>query len=256
MPDKSLYEKLLDNLPLVLILIGALVFVAAASGGFTLGSAALQIANPAWQMALGILGSALIAIGLAIYVYERLGKRQSAQVKTFKDLLACLKYVNQQLQAAQLQIDDLSWSDEVGKSDDLAPIIEESRNYHALVKQKANRLAYREVFVLNRKDREEKLFAMLSNNASGYSCGFYPTGSSNPLLQFMLIDKKEVIFLHGDYPYVACQQPELVELFSRYYEDIWQRSTRLKYGQDFDWNAIEAALGSSQASALRKMLKA
>lgn len=95
MPDKSLYEKLLDNVPLVIILVGVVIFIVAASNGFTIGTADLQIRDFGWQIAVGVLGSILVLIGLAIYMSERLGYRRSSKVKTFKDVLSCLKYVNQ-----------------------------------------------------------------------------------------------------------------------------------------------------------------
>jgi hypothetical protein len=254
MPDKSLYEKLLDNVPLVVILVGVVIFIIAASNGFTIGAANMQIQDLVWQIAVGILGSALVLIGLAIYISERLGYRKSSKVKTFKDVLSCLKYVNQKIQSANIQIDDLSLVGDIGKSDDLPSVEAEAIKYHSNVKQLTNNISYREVFILNRRNREEKIFGMLANNASGYSCAYYPEIPQIPSIQFMIIDKKEVIFLNGEYPYIAVQNPDIVDLFTKYYEDIWKKSVKLKYGNDFDWKMIEKALGNERTSALQKLL--
>ena len=255
MPDKSLYEKLLDNVPLVIILVGVVIFIVATSNGFTIGAANLQIRDFGWQIAVGVLGSILVLIGLAIYMSERLGYRRSSKVKTFKDVLSCLKYVNQKIQSANVQIDDLSLIGDIGKSDDLQSVETEAVKYHSYVKQLTNNISYREVFILNRRNREEKLFGMLANNASGYSCAYYPEIPQIPSIQFMIIDKKEVIFLNGEYPYLAVQDQDVVDLFIRYYEDIWKNSVKLKYGKDFDWKMIEKALGNEKTSALQKLLK-
>ncbi len=255
MPEKSLYEKLLDNVPLVIILVGAVIFIIAASNGLIIGNVSLQIQDSVWQKAVGILGSVLVIIGVVIYISERLGYRRSSKVKTFKDVLSCLKYVNKKIQSANLQIDDLSLVGDIGKSDDLQSVETEAAKYHSYVKQLTNDISYREVFILNRRNREEKIFGMLANNASGYSCAYYPEIPQIPSIQFMIIDKKEVIFLSGEYPYLAVQDQDVVDLFIRYYEDIWKNSVKLKYGKDFDWKMIEKALGNEKTSALQKLLK-
>jgi hypothetical protein len=176
------------------------------------------------------------------------------EVTTFNNLLSCLQYVNQQLRAAKIQIDDLSWTPTVGKSDDLEAIVSENAKYRERVIQAAKRLPYREVFIFNRKDRIEKLINLLSENAAGYSCAYFEETKDLPLLQFMIVDRQEVIVLSGDYTYLAFRHPQLVNLFVEYYEDIWKKSIKLKHGKRFDWGELQKVVGEDQTKWFRANL--
>lgn len=72
MPDKSAIEKLIESTPLAIILVGVIVFILAAVGGLPIGNPPIQILDPTWKNGLGLLGVALILVGLALVIRERL----------------------------------------------------------------------------------------------------------------------------------------------------------------------------------------
>lgn len=173
------------------------------------------------------------------------------EVRAFDSPIECLKYVNLRLSKAIMQIDDLSWTPEVGKSDDLLPIVQENQNYRSQVQQAADRIPYREVFIFNRHDRLEKFVDFLSRNTPGYSCSFFESSNGVPLLQYMIIDSQEVIVLTGDYSFVAFNHPYLVKLFIEYYDDIWNKSLKLKQGSKVLWENVEKVLGQERTMAIK-----
>lgn len=257
MSDKSFWTKLIENSSLVLILIGVVVFIIGASGKISLGasstSTSIPVGETTWRIALGIMGGIFALTGLLIYVGEKFGFVKSKKVKAFRDVQEFLKYVIEKLEKAQKGIDDLSWISTIGKSDDLEPIEQESKKYHEMIKQTARRIPYREVFIFNRRDRTRKAYSLLADNANGYSCGYYEPITNPPLLSFMVIDENEVLILNSNdnSPCLAIQQPEVVEMFVKYYDDIWKRANKMKQGKDIFWDSIEKALGKENADSLR-----
>lgn len=173
------------------------------------------------------------------------------EVQVFDSPIECLKYVNLRLSKAKKQIDDLSWTPEVGKSEDLPPIIQENLKYRRQVQATADRMPYREVFIFNRKSRLEKFLEFLSRNAPGYSCGYFESSNDVPLLQYMIIDSQEVVFLTGDYSFVAFNHPRLVKLFIEYYDDIWNKSIKLKHGNRIFWDNVEKLIGAERTLAIK-----
>lgn len=71
MPDKSTIEKLIDSAPLAVILIGVVVVTLGAAGGLPIGNPPLQVTDPGWKIALGVMGAVLVLGGLLLVVRER-----------------------------------------------------------------------------------------------------------------------------------------------------------------------------------------
>jgi len=155
---------------------------------------------------------------------------EGVESRSFASGTDLLKYVNKRLLQARKSIDDLSWSPAVGLGQGLQVTQELNRLYEKRLTQVARRVPYREVFIFNKPERIEKLQKRLEQNLEGYACAYYAR-SAVPLLQFMLIDGEEVIFLSDQFPvYVAVRHPDIVRLFVKYYEAIWQQAIPLKVG--------------------------
>lgn len=71
MLDKTIIEKILESVPLAIFIIGTILFVIAAVGGIPIGTPPLQITDPLWKLALGIMGFIMVCVGLLFVVRER-----------------------------------------------------------------------------------------------------------------------------------------------------------------------------------------
>jgi len=69
MPDKSSIEKLIDNSPLALVVIGVVLFVIGAAGGWP--SPALEVNEAGWRIALATFGVVVAGIGGLLLWRER-----------------------------------------------------------------------------------------------------------------------------------------------------------------------------------------
>lgn len=66
MLDKSVLEKLIDRTPIAIILVGVVVFIIGAAGGFPVGNPPLHVADFAWRIGLGVMGLILVVIGVLL----------------------------------------------------------------------------------------------------------------------------------------------------------------------------------------------
>jgi hypothetical protein len=166
---------------------------------------------------------------------------QGVEVRRFDSVHAVLQYTNERLRQARVQIDDLSWHAIMSPDDRFEQTRVESEKHWELTGKIANRMPYREVFIFNRRGRIDKFKLRIDENAPGYQCAYYEK-TNVPLIQFMIIDKQEVVVLSGEYPYLAIQDPRLVNLFMKYYEDIWEKATKLKDVRGVYWKEVERLL--------------
>ena len=77
MVEKTI-EKLLERIPLAVIVIGVLVFLIGAAGGLPLGNPPLQVTDPAWRVGLGVMG--LILVGSGLLFIWREGQAESKKI--------------------------------------------------------------------------------------------------------------------------------------------------------------------------------
>ena len=61
MPDKSIIAKLIERAPLAIIVIGVIIFIIGAAGGWP--NPALQVNETSWRIALALMGFFLSAVG-------------------------------------------------------------------------------------------------------------------------------------------------------------------------------------------------
>ncbi|MCB9420133.1 MAG: hypothetical protein H6667_10025 [Ardenticatenaceae bacterium] len=153
-----------------------------------------------------------------------------------------LKYVIKRMSQARKTIDDLSWSPAVSLRQELEITQQLNQQYTEQVFKASKKLQYREVFIFSRPGRIEKLQRRLEENFPGYSCAYYPL-TDIPLLQFMIIDNEEIFILSDQFLYYyTIKHPDLLKLFSRYYEDVWKKATPLKLNKNIIHEEVEKVL--------------
>jgi tetratricopeptide (TPR) repeat protein len=75
---EKIIEKLLERIPLAVIVIGVVVFVMGAAGGLPLGNPPLQVTDPTWRVGLGVMG--LILVGSGLLFIWREGQAESKKI--------------------------------------------------------------------------------------------------------------------------------------------------------------------------------
>ena len=163
---------------------------------------------------------------------------QGLEFKKFNSANEVMSYVNKRLSQAQKQIDDLSWRPSVNMGFAVYSPELDTENIDQVTKI-TQRVPYREIFMFNRSDRLPRLKGLLEQDLPGYSCVYYESDSV-PLLQFMVIDKEEVIILSEPLKSkVAIKHPDIVQLFCEYYDEIWHNATPIKLGTSLHQETIE-----------------
>lgn len=174
------------------------------------------------------------------------------EIKLFDSGTELLHYVNLRLKQAQNQIDDLSWSPIIGLKSDLNTSRKAYQEYEEHITKVSGKVAYREVMVFNHPARVENLQRRIAENAPGYSCSYYDIPAV-PLLQFMIIDRQEVIVLSDQFqPKFALRHPHIVKLFQEYYEEIWKNSTPIKIKTEIKSDVVSKILNTDWGFTLRK----
>jgi hypothetical protein len=152
-----------------------------------------------------------------------------ANVRVFKDAGEQEHYLAQRLRDARIEICDLSWKEKLSRESALAHRIKAHRVFEAALAKAAERIPYREVYVFSDDRRRDKFRRRLDENIAGYSCRYFPDPGPVPRLQFVVIDREEVVFASSAYPCLcAIAQAELAQIFQSYFEAIWAAATPLK----------------------------
>ena len=101
---------------------------------------------------------------------------------------------------------------------------------------------YKEIFMFNADGRKEKMKKRVQENSEAYSCAYYEN-SSVPQFQFVVIDRKIVIFASSRYKLpIAIVNDEIGQLFTNYYDELWENAIKIKEGVKIDTEAYQAAL--------------
>jgi hypothetical protein len=153
--------------------------------------------------------------------------------KAFADSAQLEKYLGARILEAKSSICDTTWKVRISEEFSSAP----RKNSHAYlddcIQNAAQKLAYREIFVLNDIRRIEKLRRRLIENAGGYSCRYFREDSQIPRLQFVLIDEDEAIFFASARSSLLCaiRSPELTKVLKSYFDEAWEKATPIKDGE-------------------------
>lgn len=84
--QEKIIEKLIGNAPLLILLIGVIVFAIGAAGGLPIGDPPLQVHDSGWRLALGGMGALLAAAGLLLVFRDSaLGMKSSKGMDLFSN---------------------------------------------------------------------------------------------------------------------------------------------------------------------------
>jgi len=170
------------------------------------------------------------------------------EVRTFRNNQELMLHLVRQLNSAKESVDDLTWSHRLSLTHNLErnQVVEE--RYQKAISRISNKLAYREVFIFSKASRVRKLKRRLSENADGYSCAYYEP-CDIPLIQYMVIDKKEAFFASAVFPIkCAIRHPRLVEILAAYFDEVWGASTKIKVGNEVHRDEVEKILATYEDS--------
>jgi hypothetical protein len=156
---------------------------------------------------------------------------RGVQIKVFTDAAEQEIYLAHRLNEATIEVCDLSWKDTMSVSAGLPPRLRSHRTYETSIAKAAKRIPYREIFIFSDVRRIDKLKRRLAENTPGYSCRYFGTTDKIPRLQFVIIDREEIVFASSSYPTLcSIRQAELADIFQAYYEEIWDKAMPLKEG--------------------------
>jgi hypothetical protein len=158
---------------------------------------------------------------------------QGSKIKTFDSSDEMEIYIAKRIREAKIEIADLTWKKSLSSGYSL-PKREKSRaTYDNSIKVVSKTVEYKEVFIFSDKRRVEKLKQRIKENREGYSCKYFPVYTDIPRLQFVLIDKKEVIFASSTYKQlIAIENVELGLLLDSYFEKIWEEAVWIMKGKE------------------------
>lgn len=152
-------------------------------------------------------------------------------IEIFPSTVELEKYLAKRVKEAKIEICDLSWKENISSGYSLKPRVKSHKSYETSINLACDKIVYREIFIFSDGRRKEKLERRLKKSKSGYSCRYFEGNFSIPRLQFVLIDKEEIIFASSSYPKLcAIKHMELSEIFQSYYDEIWDAATPIKDG--------------------------
>lgn len=165
-----------------------------------------------------------------------IGSLSGVEIKQYTNLTSIMEYITKRLEIAEKSVDELTWSHKQSCCDRLPNHKLVMEKYHEMVEFVSNRVTYREVFRFNKKGRTEILKKRIQKRSTNYSCGYY-SASRMPLIQFIIIDKEEVVFV-GDALFVL-HSKQLAHIFTNYFEDVWNLSNKLIDGEFINHKEIQ-----------------
>lgn len=175
-----------------------------------------------------------------------LGKVRGADVRAFANAAEQEHYLAKRLGEAHIEICDLSWKDTLSLHVALPDRVKSHKSYENSIAKAAKRIPYREVFVFSDPRRVEKLQRRIEEDLPGYSCRYFQPSSPIPRLQFIMIDREEIVFASSSYPKLcAIRQPELAQIFQAYYESIWAVAIPLKDGRKVHHEEVKKVVSKS-----------
>lgn len=174
-----------------------------------------------------------------------LKKIQGAEVLGFANAAQQEHYLAKRLADAKVEICDLSWKETLSLHVSLPERVKSQKSYENSIEKTARRIPYREIFVFSDPRRIDKLKRRIDEDLPGYSCRYFPS-STIPRLQFMIIDREEIVFASSSYPTLcSIRQPHLAQIFQAYYESAWAAATPLKEGRNLRHDEFKKVLAQS-----------
>jgi hypothetical protein len=111
---------------------------------------------------------------------------------------------------------------------------------------KKDGVIWREVVVFRTKAHLEHELLLVKNPENiGYNFAFYPispTSQNPPRVGFMIIDNEELFIGYvSNSKWLAIRHPDLISVFSAYFNDIWKEAEKIKIGSHVDEKKLELA---------------
>lgn len=173
------------------------------------------------------------------------------EIKILENPGVFFNYVKKQMWSAEESIDDLTWGPEF----DL-PKTSWNNAYNEYIKEipkvcSNKEIIYREIMTFPSMERLNRAEKMIENtqNVREYYLKYYdiPQEEIPPLIEFMVIDSKEVILVfykHTDLSIdkefqFSIKHPRIVNLFKDYYNSIWNRGKEIKIGDRIKYEELE-----------------
>ena len=162
---------------------------------------------------------------------------RGVRVRRFEQNEELYDYVTQRLNQARKSVDDLTWGvTEEERTPASKAALDRYVEAMASVIRDKKRLTYREVMSFPPTAHLKRARHMLGLELWNYSLRFYEGETAIPLLAFIIIDAEEVILSSYRGPHrssvneirLATTHPDIVAMFSDYYETIWMSAEKLK----------------------------
>lgn len=168
---------------------------------------------------------------------------KGVKVINFSTIDELEKHIATQIRKAKIEICDLTWKDKISSLYSVGPRKRSQRSYDSSISKISNSVTYKEVFIFSDLRRIDKLKKRLEENKPGYSCRYFPEFTDIPRIQFVLIDKSEIIFASSSYPkYCSIRHKELSEIFKSYFDSIWEKAIPIKDGTNINTVEVEKIL--------------
>lgn len=229
---------------------GILLLVLAFLGNFSYGTFSPGNRSDVWWIACGVTGLIFTVLSLYLEFSGRLPTNStngnSVKVVSFSNRKEYTDYRARRLKTAK-KIDDVTWrfqgySGQTYSKGENSVKSEEEQIISQIIKR--SDVIWRGVAAFNRLEHLEREKPLITDSENvGYNFGIYEVDprKSPPLTGFMIIDNKELLIA---YPHknirLAIHNPQIVKLYSEYFEDIWQMSHKLKQGNKIDLQKLQS----------------
>lgn len=230
--DNIDFFKTIDYVPILFVLIS---FIALHLGVSHLSTASFE------ERFSG--GAAEINSGFERYAESIINSVHGVKLTTFRDAGEQELYLARRIKEAKLEVCDLSWKEQLSRHYSLKSRKKTHKSYEIGIAKACKTIPYREIFIFSDERRKEKLQRRIKENIPGYSCRYFNKSSSIPRLQFVIIDREEIVFASSSYPTLcSIKHKELGSIFQSYYNDVWDHATPLKEGDRIFSEEVEKAL--------------
>ena len=148
----------------------------------------------------------------------------------FDNMIDLEKFQIKEMKKAKSEILDLSWSYKVSSRHTAEKDKKLDATYEDTIDAVSKKITYKEIFMFNVEGRKEKMKKRVQEDSEAYSCAYYEN-SIVPQFQFVVIDRKTVIFASSRYKVpMAIVNNEIGQLFANYYDELWEKAIKIKEG--------------------------
>lgn len=175
--------------------------------------------------------------------------------KEFPNSAELESYVSERIRNAKEEVLDLTWKKSLSGEELLPKRKTATKKYDNSIKKISKDLAYKEIFILDQYGRKEKLKRRLLENSPGYSCAYFQP-CEVPRIQFIIIDKKEILFVSSSYGIKSAFYDEkLVTIFRNYFFEAWHDAIKIKEANQLNSDVIKSIYSDAEFENLKNRLR-